>query len=107
MGGEAVKPVKPKRTTKSRVRSALRQLWMRCPERAQAIKRDGYRCQICGVKQSKAKGHEVAVQVHHLDEILWDQILDLIMASGLFIGPDGLVTLCKKCHEEKHQNGEK
>ncbi len=88
-------------TPRSKIRAALRQCWLRSRERQAAIKRDKYSCVKCHAKQSKAKGREVKVNVHHLDGILdWDKLLDMILASGLFVGPDGLQTLCEKCHKE-------
>lgn len=91
-----------KRTTRSRIVSCLRQLWLRSPERAAAIKRDNYTCQIrgCGKKQSRAKGREVYVQVHHKDGIDWNGVADLILASGLFCGSEKLITYCKEHHRE-------
>jgi hypothetical protein len=93
---------KQKRTTRSRLKSALRQLWLRSPERAEAMRRDYYTCQIpgCGRKQSRAKGREVYVQSHHIDGIDWDGLVDLIMASGLFCPPERLQTICKEHHKE-------
>ena len=86
---------------RGRLRAALRQVWLRSPERAAALRRDGYTCQKCHSKQSKAKGREFAVQVHHLEGIFdWAEVLDFIMASGLFCKKEYLITLCKKCHKE-------
>ena len=56
-------------TPRSKVRAALRQLWLRSRERAAALKREKYTCQRCGVKQSKAKGKEQKVEVHHKEGI--------------------------------------
>ena len=87
-------------TPRSKLRSALRQAWLRSRERQAALKRDGYCCVACGVKQSKARGREVAVNVHHKDPINWTALLELIYQSGLMCGPDGLETLCVECHEK-------
>lgn len=88
-------------TPRSRVRAALRQLWLRSRERAAALKRDKYTCQICGVKQSRAKGKEVYVEVHHKQGILdWDTIIDLVM-QHILVSPDNLEVLCKECHEKE------
>lgn len=90
-------------TPRSKIRQALRQCWLRSRERLVALKRDKYTCQMpgCGKKQSRARGREVKVNVHHLDGILnWNELIDMVLASGLFIGPEGLQTLCEKCHHE-------
>ncbi len=52
-------------TKKSQIRAALRLLWLRSKERAEALKRDKYTCQKCNRKQSKKIGFEFKVQVHH------------------------------------------
>jgi 5-methylcytosine-specific restriction endonuclease McrA len=86
-------------TPRSKVRASLRQLWLRSRERAAALKRDGYTCQRCNRKQSKAKGKEFDVQVHHKNGVVnWEQVIDYIMAS-LLCGPEHLETLCKGCHD--------
>ena len=89
-------------TPRSRVRNALRQLWLRSRERASAIKRDGYTCQECHRKQSKAKGKEFQVQVHHKDGIDWDGVVDIII-ERILVHPDKLETVCKECHKKKHE----
>ena len=86
-------------TPRSRVRSALRQLYLRSRERAAALKRDEYTCTECQIKQSRAKGREVYVEVHHKTEIRWKEIIDMIYEE-LLIHPDGLETLCKECHKQ-------
>ncbi len=88
-------------TPRSRVRSSLRQLWLRSRERASAIKRDQYTCQSCGRKQSKAKGREFDVQVHHRAGIgNWEQVIDIVY-QGILVNPEGLETLCEECHNKK------
>lgn len=88
-------------TPRSRVRAALRQLWLRSRERAAALKRDGYTCQRCNRKQSKAKGKEFAVQVHHKQGVVnWEQVIDYVQAS-LLCGPEHLETLCIECHDKE------
>jgi 5-methylcytosine-specific restriction endonuclease McrA len=85
-------------TPRSQVRSALRQLWLRSRERQAALKRDQYMCCECGVKQSKAKGREVKVEVHHMAEVIeWDFLLDYVYRH-LLCDPKYLETLCKECH---------
>jgi len=88
-------------TPRSRVRSALRALWLRSRERAAALKREGNKCECCGVKQSVAKGREVKLEVHHLDGIEWEMILEYIFRH-LLVDPAGLQVLCKECHDEEH-----
>ena len=95
-------------TPRSHIRACLRQAWLRSRERAAAIKRDNYTCQSvgCGKKQSKAKGREVKVQVHHIAGMDWDELIDLVFESGLFCDPKNLITLCESCHKKisKEQN---
>jgi 5-methylcytosine-specific restriction endonuclease McrA len=88
-------------TPRSKIRAAVRQLWLRSRERAAALKRDNYTCQKCGKKQSKAKGKEFSVQVHHKNGIVnWEQVIDYIQDSVL-CGPEHLETLCKDCHDKE------
>jgi len=87
-------------TPSSQIRSALRRLWLRSRERSAAIKRDGYCCQICGVKQSRAKGREVYVEVHHKDGVAnWDALIEAVR-KYLLCDVDGLQTVCKSCHKD-------
>ena len=88
------------RTTKSRIRSALRQLFLRSKERAACLKRDNYTCQFCKRKQTTKKGFEFKVQVHHKEGIkVWDEMIELIQ-KDLLCDPDKLQTLCTDCHRE-------
>jgi len=90
-------------TPNSQIRSALRNLTLRSRERSAAIKRDKYTCQVCGRKQSKAKGKEFKVEVHHKAGIPnWAAIFEAIR-KYLLIHPDEQITLCKKCHEEMEE----
>lgn len=85
-------------TPRSRIKGMLRQIFLRSKERAAALKRDGYACQECGVKQSKKKGFEQKVQVHHKRGIdVWDAIIEMIYEE-LLCHPDFLETLCPDCH---------
>ena len=88
-------------TPRSRVRSILRALWLRSRERASRLKMDGYTCQCCGEKQSKAKGREFSVQVHHTEPILWEELIDLVY-DRLLWDKSRLITLCKECHDLEH-----
>ena len=84
-------------TPRSRVRSALRQCWLRSRERAAALKRDNYTCVDCNIRQTKAKGREVSVEVDHLDGVDWERLIDLVY-KRLLVSPDRLETVCKSCH---------
>ena len=85
-------------TPSSRIRQALRLLWMRSRERGEALRNTGYCCSVCGVKQSAAKGREVKLDVHHLDGIPWDDLIGEIRRR-LLQTPDRLTPLCKECHK--------
>jgi len=88
-------------TPRSLVKTALRRLWMRSRERAAALKREHYTCEGCGRKQSKAKGREFAIEVHHRHGIDWNQIIDLIILRVLQ-DESKLEVLCAECHEKQH-----
>jgi predicted HNH restriction endonuclease len=90
-------------TPRSKIKAAIRQLWLRSRERAAALKREGYCCQRCNVKQSKAKGKEQKVEVHHISGIdIWEDVIDLI-AEKILCHPDGLEVLCPDCHKKEHR----
>ena len=87
-------------TTNTAIKSALRMLFLRSRERGLAIKRDGYCCQRCGVKQSRAVGREVYVECHHKRGVCnWQEIYKVIR-KNLLCPPDDLETLCKECHKK-------
>lgn len=88
-------------TPKSQITDLLRKLWLRSVERRTALKRDKYTCVSCGRKQSKAKGQEFKVQVHHKAGVHnWDNIIEVIR-KDLLCAPNELETLCKDCHDKK------
>jgi len=87
-------------TPKSRIRSALRQLWLRSRERAKALKESDYRCVDCGVKQSAAKGKKVTLEVHHDPPIDWTGVIEIVMERLLNVPQ---VPLCKECHKARHK----
>ena len=87
-------------TPRSQVRSALRRLFLRSRERQAALRRDSYSCVDCGIKQSKAKGREVSVEVHHLEPIQWEHLIDLVY-EHLLCNESGMETLCKECHSKR------
>jgi predicted HNH restriction endonuclease len=88
-------------TPRSKVRAAIRQLWLRSRERAACLKRDSYTCQCCGKKQSKAKGQEQKVEVHHKSGIgNWEAVINLIFAE-ILCDPVHLETVCPDCHDKQ------
>ena len=91
---------KLKYTPRSRIRSVLRQhIWLRSRERAAALKRESYTCEICKRKQSKAKGKEFKVEVHHLAGVAnWEGLIDSVY-KDLLCDPENLQVLCKECHK--------
>ena len=95
-------PKKSPYSTNTAIKSALHRLWLRSRERALRLKLDGYCCQKCGIKQSKRKGFEVSVQVHHVEGVKWAEIIEYIRKE-LLVKPDRLVTLCKQCHTDEHR----
>ena len=101
-----VKPAKKSRklptTPRSRVRSALRALWLRSREHQACLKAAGRACERCGVKASVAKGREVKLQVHHKRGIAnWEAVIDLVFAE-LLVDPRFLEAICVQCHKDEH-----
>lgn len=92
-------------TPNGKIRQALRLLWMRSRERSTALKNTGYCCSVCGIKQSAAKGKEVKLSVHHLNEVDWDGLFDDIR-KRLLHDPSQLAPLCKSCHDDIHNEEE-
>ena len=89
-------------TPKSQITTALRRLWLRSRERATALRREKYCCESCGIKQSKAKGREVKVEVHHRHgAIAWDEI-EAAIRMWLLVDPEDLEVLCPNCHDKRH-----
>jgi predicted HNH restriction endonuclease len=92
----------PEVTPRSRIVNALRMLFLRSRERAAVVKRDHNTCQHCGRKGSVAKGHEVKIQVHHLDGITnWDEAVEGVY-KNILCSPDRMECICKECHKEIH-----
>lgn len=89
-------------TPRSKVRAALRRLWLQSRERSSACKREKYTCEKCGAKQSRAKGKEVYIEVHHRHGIDWDGVIDLIF-ERLLVTQEELEVLCTNCHELHHK----
>lgn len=93
------KPVTPR----SRITNTLRRLWLYSRERAEALKLQDRRCQVCGVRESKARDNVQKIEVHHIDGIdVWHEIAELIYAK-LLVPPDKLECLCPEHHKEKHE----
>ena len=46
-----------------------------------------------------AKGKEFKVQVHHLEGIDWEDMVNLIYAH-ILVSPSRLTTLCPDCHKK-------
>ena len=93
---EMKKPITPN----SQIRSALRRLWLRSRERAAALRRDGYRCVDCGVKQSMAKGKRQKVEVDHLDGCDIAKITEYVRRHMLH-EPSRLETVCPEDHKKR------
>lgn len=89
-------------TPRSQIKAALHRLWLRSRERASALKREKYCCQKCGKKQSKKKGKEQKVEVHHANAIAWIDIVEYIRRH-LLCHPTYLKVLCPECHKEEHE----
>lgn len=65
------------------------------------MKRDGYSCQKCGIKASRAGGEVIKVEVHHKEGINnWDEIIESIR-NNLLCDIKHLETLCKECHKKE------
>ena len=91
-------------TPRSRIRSAIRLLWMKSRERAKVLKDAEYRCSECNIKQTRAgkdKTKWVYLEVHHVSMIdVWNEIIDLIAKKIL---ESEQICLCKKCHHDLHE----
>ena len=90
-------------TPNSKIRAALRMLFLRSRERNSALKRTGNRCEECGVKASVAKGREVKIEVHHREGVAnWDELFTTVR-KFLLVDESKMQPLCKSCHEKKHE----
>jgi hypothetical protein len=90
-------------TPRSKVRNALRQLFLRSRERSSALRREKNTCQHCHIKASVAKGREQKVQVHHKSGIgNWEAVIDAVYAE-ILCSPDMMDVLCPECHSEEHE----
>ena len=68
------------------------QIWK--DARAHALKRDHYRCRDCGA---------LAEEVHHEIWLTKENIND----PNVSVNVDNLVSLCYKCHKNRHERKEK
>lgn len=89
-------------TPRSRVKHALRQVWLRSRERYAAIKKADHTCAHCGRRGSAAKGNEVKITVHHTNGIDWDGIVDLVF-ERILQTPEDYTVLCEECHLKHHE----
>jgi 5-methylcytosine-specific restriction endonuclease McrA len=90
-------------TPRSRVRSALRQLFLRSRERAAVVKRDKNTCTSCGKKGSVAKGKEVRTVVHHIGGIdNWEHVINEVY-KHILCDPEHMQVLCEDCHKKVHE----
>jgi DEAD/DEAH box helicase domain-containing protein len=69
--------------------------WDRQRDRARA--RDGYRCQVCGVREGSATSRTATHHVHH--KVPFRRFVSSERANQL----DNLVTLCPRCHQRVEQ----
>ena len=99
-------PKKLPTTPRSRVKNALRMVFLRSRERAACLKAAGNRCSACGIKASVAKGREIKVEVHHCEGIAnWEAVFAAVYAN-LLTSPDKMQCLCKDCHAKTHADHE-
>ena len=114
----------------TQISSALREVWMKSPQRKDALKRsrkpctDGSRkkwvecCEACGKtayigqKECKTKkdGTPSKVQrpvlvVHHINGV--PNVWHPEFMSRLFCSPDELQVLCHACHDREHEPSKK
>jgi hypothetical protein len=90
-------------TPRSQIRAALRMRFLRSRERASALKREDNRCEVCKAKASVAKGREVKLEVHHINGIDWEKMIDIVYET-LLCDPKFMRVLCISCHDKEHEN---
>jgi predicted HNH restriction endonuclease len=86
-------------TPQSQIKSALRKLFLRSREHHTVLKRSGYCCERCGIKQTKPKDKEkwVIIEVHHRKGMNWPELIRLVR-EYLLCPAEDMEALCKKCH---------
>ena len=82
-------------TPASRIMAGVRRVWGYSRERLKVLKKAKYTCCQCGAKQSRAKGKEVFVEVHHVKPINREKIVKIIREEMLDVPQ---IVLCKSCH---------
>ena len=82
-------------TPASRIMNWVRRGWTQSREKHKILKDANYTCR-CGKKQSRAKGKEVYVEVHHLNKINREKIVKVIREEMLDVPQ---IVLCKSCHK--------
>jgi len=92
-------------TPNSQITNILRRLWMYSRERRARLWVDDSICWTCKRKGSKAKGREVAVEVHHVEPVRMNLIIEVIRRE-LLVGPEKLATFCRECHKAEHKTTE-
>jgi len=92
-------------TPTSVIKNALRRLWLHSREHSAALKLAGYRCAMCGVKQSRAKNKKQTIEIHHIPGVDWDGIIRLIRVH-LLMDTQHLKALCPECHKKVHGKGQ-
>lgn len=93
-------------TPSSKIVHAVRAMSMRSREFAEARKNTANSCCICGRKQSKAKGREVAIHIHHgTHRPIWERVVRAIRQEVLQT-PGILWPICRECHENIHKQEE-
>lgn len=89
------------RSWRPKLISALRMIWLRSQERGDAIRSTDRRCVSCGVRESKAKGKEAKITVHHVKRPDWERIVRVIKEE-LFSDIQWLWPICPDCHDDLH-----
>lgn len=92
-------------TPKSRIQNWIRRGWTQSRERAKVLKEAKYTCCKCYRKQSRAKGKELKVEVHHKKKINWEKIVEFVRKEVLDKPQECLCVDCHKKETEK-QNAE-
>ena len=90
------------RTPKSKIRQALRALFLRSREHQACLKAANRSCCKCGAKASIAKGREIKVHVHHKMGIEWEFVFQEIYRT-LIPHPEQMEVLCLACHDKEHK----